>query len=456
MPHSLLYLCCPEAERAATERLLRQAGFEPRWADSADAVISALGERESVVLADFADSRALGIVRELRRQRPNTFLLAVSDPFRPEAVGEIERAGLPVVLQRPLNPRMLSLLSSANGDGASAEDGRAKPSRSPVFAESPSMRAALDLATKFASEKGGVLICGESGTGRALVAREIHEMGARNDGPFVAVDCADISGEELEARLFGGLDGDARETPDRRRAERLGDQGLIARARGGTLFLAHVGEMSSRLQARLARLLRDDEAVVGDSRRPVPLELRPVASGDLNWDAAVADGRIRQDLSRRLSVSRVTIPPLRSRREDIPQLAAYLLREACGAHRVPLKSIEPPALALLMALPWRGNGRELRTLMTILAGRAASTSIHLEDVLANVRLDGAPRSVALGGTLREARLRFEREYITAVIEHHRGRIGEAARALGIQRTNLYRKMRALKVAWRSNGHQATG
>jgi len=221
---------------------------------------------------------------------------------------------------------------------------------------------------------------------------------------------------------------------------------------GGTLFLAHLAELPDRVQGRLARVLRDGEAFVGGAARPAALRVRAIASADGGWDAAVAEGRIRADLCKRVAGIRIEVPSLRDRREDIPRLAAGLLREECEVRRGPLKEVEPSALALLAALPWRGNARELRALMALLAAQVPGGPIRLEDVLAHVRLDGAARTFVASGTLREARARFEREYISAVLEHHRGRIGEAARELGIQRTNLYRKMRSLRVTRPSNGN----
>jgi len=177
-----------------------------------------------------------------------------------------------------------------------------------------------------------------------------------------------------------------------------------------------------------------------------------MVSADPGIESSVQEGRIRHDLFRRLSVLRIDVPPLRSRREDIPALANFFVREVCAAHQVPPKTLSRAALSLISALPWRGNAIELRTLVEAVVNRlAVGRGIALEDVLAHVKLDGGSVVFANGGTLRQARARFEREYISAVLEQHQGRISEAAKALGIQRTNLYRKMRSLKVAreWRA-------
>jgi two-component system nitrogen regulation response regulator NtrX len=170
-----------------------------------------------------------------------------------------------------------------------------------------------------------------------------------------------------------------------------------------------------------------------------------MAGVDPAVERSVQDGQIRDDLFRRLSVIRIEMPPLRQRREDIPAIANCFLRNICAAARVPPKTFSRSALSLLAALPWRGNAAELQTLLAMIVEGRHANVIALEDILLHVRLDGGPATIASGGTLKQARARFEREYIASVLEQHRGRISEAAKALGIQRTNLYRKMRALRV-----------
>ena len=228
--------------------------------------------------------------------------------------------------------------------------------------------------------------------------------------------------------------------------ERVGRQGQLYGALGGTLYLQNVAEAPTRVQARLARLLRDREAVLSDTGQTIDFDLRPMAGVDNLFDEAVREGRVRDDLYRRISVLRIDMPPLRNRREDIPALANYFMRELCASLRIPPKTLSRSALSLIAALPWRGNAAELRTLLeSVVRGSQGGRGIGLEDILAHVRLDGGPMVLSNGGTLKQARIRFEREYIAAVLEQHRGRISEAAKALGIQRTNLYRKLRSLRV-----------
>ena len=314
----------------------------------------------------------------------------------------------------------------------------------PIVSLSPAMQAAMEALSAAAPSRAGVLFYGESGTGRQLLAREMHRL-VSPGAPFVAVDCAEASLDELELALFGNAGGAAPPSAAPRHSERVEEGCRLLAARGGTLFLADLADMPVRVQARLARVLRDGEVVVGGAGVPERLSLRAAASAGPGWDEALGEGRIRPDLFKRTAVYRVDVPALRERREDIPHLASRMLEEECQARGVGPKAFEEPALLLLSALPWKQNARELKALVTTLVTRVPAGTITLEDVLVCVRLDGMAPPPAASGTLREARRSFEREYISAVLQRHKGRMADAARALGIQRTNLYRKLRELRL-----------
>ena len=220
---------------------------------------------------------------------------------------------------------------------------------------------------------------------------------------------------------------------------------MLHQAVSGTVFLEHLAEFPATVQAKLARVLRDGEAVVIHEKEPVVLDIRAIAVGEESFEQAVREGRVREDLHRLLSSVRISIPPLRGRREDIQALARCFVQQACRLAGVAPKALSQPAELLLRALPWHGNVLELRDLMRNLVNQVSRGIIDLQDVLHAVSLDGGARPVALGGTLKNARERFERSYIKAVLDLHRGRVPDAARTLGIQRTNLYRKLRQLKM-----------
>jgi two-component system nitrogen regulation response regulator NtrX len=292
----------------------------------------------------------------------------------------------------------------------------------------------------------GVMVSGDPGTGRELVCRAVHRLSARAQMPFVVVDCAGSLPEELETAIFGTRPETRQPRHDRRAVERITRAGAIYRALGGTIYLANLLEVPERLQGKLARLLRDREATLNEKRARVIVDVRCLASIDVAPDIAIRDERLRQDLADRMGHSLIHVPPLRERREDIPMLAVQFLADANKASGRAPQRLARSALALLAALPWPGNTRELRAVLQVVADGVRRPVIELEDLLEHVRLDGVRARLDGGATLRDARARFERDWISAVLVKHHGRVSDAARALGIQRTNLYRKVRQLNVA----------
>ena len=443
---AVLYLGCPSAERADAERHLAAANVSIVWADNAHYALTELHRREMPVLLDLSrGAAALQQARDIRTERAATLMFAVVDARRPDLTTEAVLAGMADVFARPLGGRRVAQ-AIARELGGNVRPADRETNSHDLYSHSPAMRDVMALIARAATMRAGVTIRGEEGTGREMAARAIHEAHTMSNGPFVRVDCAAFEADALDAALFGH--GGAQSGEQLARGlERVSRNSRVSDANGGTLFLEHVAEAPTRVQARLARLLRDREAQLFETGESIDLDIRPMASVDSAFDAAVQEGRVRDDLYRRLSVIRIEMPPLRNRREDIPALANSFLRRICASLRVPPKTLSRPALALIAALPWHGNACELRTLLEgIVTGLAVGKNIGLDDVLGHVRLDGGSAVFSSGGTLKQARARFERDYIAATLQQHHGRISDAARALGIQRTNLYRKIRALRIA----------
>jgi two-component system nitrogen regulation response regulator NtrX len=443
----VLYLGCPPSERAETERVLAAANVSVVWAEDLPFALSELQRREMPVLLDLSrGAAALQVARDLRSERGSTLMFAVVDTRRPDLTTEAVLAGMADVFARPLGGRRVAnaidrekRYEERHGQPRTASNG------DDLYTHSVAMREVMALVARAASMRAGVLVRGEPGTGRQVAARAIHTAQASGSGAFVSVDCAAGCHGDVETELFG-VSARPQGEGQSRGVERIGQNSRLHDALGGTLYLRNVADAPTRVQARLARVLRDREAVLVESGETIDLDVRPIAGVEPGFDGAVQDGRVRDDLFRRISVIRIEMPPLRARREDIPALANYFVRDICASLRVPPKTLSRPALLLIAALPWRGNAVELRQLLeSVVTGLHGGRGIGLEDVLAHVRLDGGTPAFSTDGTLRQARARFEREYIAAVLERHRGRISDAAKALGIQRTNLYRKMRALRV-----------
>jgi two-component system nitrogen regulation response regulator NtrX len=448
---SVLYLGCPTPERADTEKLLGDADVVVIWADNVAYALDELERRDMPVLLDLSrGAAALQTAREIRAQRASTVMFAVVDARRPDLTTEAVLAGMADVFARPLGGRRvanaierelqygLDVAGHPIGPHACADDD--------LYSHSSAMLDVMTIIERAATMRAGVLIRGEDGTGRQVAARVIHAQQNGGPGAFITVNCAAYETEELNMELFGTASGPNHDEQTSRGLERVSSRGRLHDARGGTIYLQNVADAPTRVQARLARVLRDREAVLTETGAAVTFDIRPMAGVDQDFDAAVHEGRVRDDLFRRLSVIRIDMPPLRSRREDIPALANCFLREICASLRLPPKTLSRPALSLMAALPWRGNAAELRSLLeAVVADLQGGRGIGLDDVLQHVHLDGGPMVFADGGTLKQARARFEKGYIAATLEQHRGRISDAAKALGIQRTNLYRKMRSLKV-----------
>ncbi len=447
---SILYLGCPASERADTEKQLGVADVSVVWADNVAYALTELQRHDMPVLLDLSrGAAALQGAREIRTQRAATLMFAVVDARRPDLTTEAVLAGMADVFARPLGGRRVANAIErerkyeSNDPGLSP--GAVAATENDLYSQSAAMREVMTLLARAATLRAGVLIRGEDGTGRQVAARTIHALQDGATGAFVTVNCAAYDTEELDAALFGKA-ARSQNHDTSRGLERISRHSCLHGALGGTIYLQNVAEAPTRVQARLARVLRDREAVLVEKGESVSLDIRPMAGVDPGFDGVVQEGRVRDDLFRRLSVIRIDMPPLRSRREDIPALANYFLREICASLRVPPKTLSRPALSLISALPWRGNAVELRTLLeSVVTGLQGGRGIGLEDVLTHVKLDGGSVVFSDGGTLKQARSRFERDYISSVLEQHRGRISDAAKALGIQRTNLYRKMRTLRV-----------
>jgi DNA-binding NtrC family response regulator len=299
---------------------------------------------------------------------------------------------------------------------------------------SPAVTDAIAQVARAAGDDRGVLITAEPGLDAEAVARAIHHRGARRSQPFVVLACDGASLPALEKQLIGGPQ--PAKSAD---LESLSQSSALARAAGGTLFLAGVNEMSAPLQRRLARVLRDGEVRVARRAAPIVLDVRVVAAVEDRLDAG-----LREELLKRLPLT-VEVPALRQRREDVQVIA-----EAMLADRQDRRGFTPAALTVLAALPWRRNTAELgRLIERLTATGNSSHPIRQEDVLAEVQLDRSPARPT--GSLRDARRQFEREFIASVLRDHAWQMRDAARALGIERANLYRKARQLGIPLRREG-----
>ncbi len=386
---------------------------------------------ELVIVLDLAGPDALRYLRgpaPLRGQAP---VVCIADRRQIGHSAEALRLGVADLVGRPVRESdLLAAIANAREFARTASE---QPEVAPalelpadsVFGSSPAIREVLAIVRRVAPSRCAVLLTGERGTGREMVARGIHAQGPNRESPFVKIACSGAPNGELEA-LFRG------EVPS-----------------GATVYLENIHELPLDHQRRLGEYIRPEggglSAGDGDGR-PL-LDLRYIGAAPPRILDLAERNQMRRELLDALGVVRIDLPPLRQRVEDVPLLATHFLKDACRRNDVPPKAFSRSALMLLAALPWPGNAAELRSLAERLAVLIARGTVLLEDVLANIRFDGAEAMGRSRGTLREAREGFERDYIVSVLQHHRGRMGSAARELGIERTNLYRKIKQLNITW---------
>ncbi len=307
------------------------------------------------------------------------------------------------------------------------------------IAQSPAMQELLRQVEIVAPTDGWVLLMGESGTGKELVARQVHERSLRKEGPFVEVNCAALPEERVEVELFG------REEEDEEGNKRI-TKGRFEQSSGGSLFLDEVGDMSLSTQAKVLRTLQELAICRVGSKEIIPLDLRIIASTNKDLEKAIKEGRFREDLFFRLNVVPITVPPLRDRREDIMPLCHHFVSFFCSKYGRNLKSFTPQAEALLVRYSWPGNVRELKNVMerlVIMVQEEEIAPTHLP--LAIQQQEGEGYQPAEDQPLRDAKDAFERDYIIKQLEKHNWNISHTAEALGIERSNLYKKMKQLNI-----------
>lgn len=318
-----------------------------------------------------------------------------------------------------------------------------------LLGQSPAITRVHELLRRAAPLDLGVLLTAERGTDVHSVARELHDRSRRAAAPYVVVQCDGADGAAVAQALFGTPSASALPAggPDAAVGatdlEPIARNSLMGAARGGTLFLHDVSELPAAVQGRLARIVRDGEVALDGEA--VQTDIRFVASASPAVDGEVHAHRLRLDLFRRIAGVRIDLPPLRDRQEDVPAIATRVLEEVLTAQGRNSRAFTQAALALVAAVTWPGNLSELRAAVTRLAAEAGDHDIQVENVLPAVNLQRVSARFTPMGSLREARLKFEREYIFAVLQHHNWRIADAAQTLGIQRPNLYRKARQLGI-----------
>jgi two-component system nitrogen regulation response regulator NtrX len=307
-----------------------------------------------------------------------------------------------------------------------------------MVGESQPMLDLYDQISKAAPSKGRVLITGENGSGKELVARAIHRQSNRSSEPFIEVNCAAIPQELIESELFGhekgAFTGAARK-----------QVGKFQLANSGTLFLDEVGDMSLAAQSKVLRALEEEEIQSVGGTSTTKVNVRVIAATNKELEKEIEEGKFRQDLFYRLNVIPILVPPLRHKKEDIPLLVKYFIKLFCSENGKPIKDISPEAISVLQRHDWPGNVRELRNIVERLIIMVESPRIDAHHVLSAIHTDHQQVHREDSRSLKEMVEAYEKKLVLAELDANDGNVSQSAKNLNIDRANLYRKLRAWGV-----------
>lgn len=429
---------------ALREALTRQ-GYQTRLAASGAAALAASSDDSfDLVLQDvrLPDADGLDILSEILALQPHCHALVMTGQGTVEMAVRAMKLGAFDFIAKPfavdvLLMKLERLLGLRSMERQLADLTGASDPRSRIITGSPAMRGVLDTVAVAAASETSVLLMGESGTGKELLAETVHGMSRRCRGPLVRVNCAAIPETLIEAELFGVEKGAYTDAGS-------GRPGYLELARGGTLLLDEIGELSPAVQAKLLRVLGERSAARVGGGRPYQLDFRLVCATNRDLRKMVARREFREDLYYRINVVALTIPPLRDRREDIPLLAAHFI-ERFAKHRQARIRLTPEALESLLLRSWPGNVRELANLIEQLSVLYCGQQIlqrHIPRVPAeDAQLGTIFEKITVGIPLKEALAEFERRYIQRVLAGAGGRKGRCAEILGVSRQALWDKLR---------------
>jgi len=438
--------------RSSLGQVLVDEGFEVESAATGEKGLDRLRESAfHLVLLDvwLPKRDGLEILQEIKTAHPDVAVIMISGHANVETAVKATKLGAFDFVEKPLSLEKISLVvRNALKHRRLEERNRALREslrRRPILiGDSEVMQRLKEQVQAAAPTDGRVLIFGENGTGKEVVARTIHALSHRCDEPFVEVNCAAIPEELIESELFGHVKGAFTGAAESKK-------GKFELADGGTLFLDEIGDMSLKTQAKVLRVLQEQTFEPVGGSTTVKVDVRVIAATNKDLTELIRGGQFREDLYFRLNVLPLRVPPLREREGDIPALARHFLGEFARHYGRPIPAVDPAVAEAVAAYPWPGNVRELRNVverMTIMGPRGRITVADLPPELGGGRagrMDGAGLDLGSEGPLREARERFEKWYVARKLRENGGNVTRTAEALGLERSHLHRKLRAFGI-----------
>ena len=445
MPATLLVVDDEPQILKVVSGILQDEGFEVKTApDGENALRLVAEEAPDLVLLDIAlpGKDGLEVLQELKARYAALPVVMISAYGSVENAVKATRLGAYDFIEKPPNADniLLTVRNALEMARLTEENRRLRLQTTPtreIVGRSEAIKRLRDQVRVVAPTNASVLITGENGTGKELVARALHAFSTRSHRPFVEVNCAAIPEDLIESELFGHEKGAFTGATSRR-------QGKFDLAHEGTLFLDEIGDMSLKTQAKILRILEEQRFERVGGGRPIQVDVRVVAATNKNLAEEIQRGTFREDLYHRINVIPLTVPPLRERREDIPLLAKHFLQELARENDAPPKAFTPQAIEALTNLPWPGNVRELKNFIWRLAILTPGPQIDLPDLHLTPEPEAATGEVDRLLNMpdfREARAGFEKEYLRRQLEECGGSVSLLAEKIGLERSHLYRKLK---------------
>ena len=438
-----------EVARKNIQRFLAQFGYRVEEAADGIAAIEAVNTGDyDLVLTDLLMPGAdgLAVLKHVREVSPSTLVIVTTAFASVDSAVETLRLGAQDYILKPIifddllsKVRHLMDYKNLAWENQMLRRGLNRSlNLTDLVGRSQAMRAVFSVVEKLATSESTVLITGESGVGKEVVAGAIHAQSTRKDKVFLPVNCSAIPDTLLESQLFGHVKGAFTGAVN-------SQEGLLQRARGGTIFLDEIGDLSLTLQPKLLRMIEAKEILPVGSTQPVKVDVRIMAATNIDLKTACEQGKFREDLYYRLNVINILIPPLRERREDIAPLVEYLIRRHNTELKKTYKGADNAAIRLLMSFPWKGNIRELENVLerAMILGNGEWITVddlpQVENVEKNENLFSRPHD------LKRALKSYEKMHIENVLKETEGNRGHAAKLLGLSRSSLYRKLESLGI-----------
>jgi two-component system, NtrC family, nitrogen regulation response regulator NtrX len=437
---------------ASLSRAFALEGYTALTAPSAARALEKL-EEETVdaILSDVVmpEMDGLAFLARVRERAPEVPIILMSGQSSVETAVKATRMGALDFVEKPvgLDRLLLTLRNALRLDRLQRENRELQSywrDELALIGESPGLRSLRALVERAAPSDVPILILGENGTGKELVARAVHDLSPRSGQPFVKMNCAAVPADLVESELFGHEKGAFSGAVSQRR-------GRFEQADGGTLFLDEIGDMPAAMQAKLLRVLQDGEITRVGGTGEIKVDVRLISATNQDLDELLREGRFRQDLYYRISTVAAKVPPLRERASDVPALAEHFVEAASRRNHWKPRRLSAEALELLSQQPWKGNVRELRNVVEralILSGSDPLEAVDLRAALPAAASALRAEPVPAEGTLRDLAEAYEREVIRERLRRSGGHVTNAARSLGLERSHLYKKCKQLGIAMR--------